>query len=80
MTEKKIKKPELKYYDVKMEVTLPATVVYRVLAETPEDALELAKKANPLSVKYVLNKKKPLKALIYDAGSSLIRLTKTYLR
>jgi hypothetical protein len=74
------KEKHLKNYDVKMEVTLPATIVYRVLAESPEEALELVKKANPLSVKYLLKKKRDLKALVYDAGTTLVRFTKTYLR
>lgn len=39
------KQPEKEYFTVKMEVLVPATVEYKILAETPEQALDLAKKA-----------------------------------
>lgn len=59
---------------------LPATITYRVLAESPEEALDLIKKKDPTSVRYILNKKRDLKALVYDAGTTLMRFTKSYLK
>lgn len=70
--------PPKKYYDVKLEVTLPATITYRVLAESPEAAVELINNQPPMHVKHVLNKKRNLKAVVYDGGSTLIRFTKKY--
>lgn len=72
--------PLKKYFDVKVECTLPATVTFRVLAESPEQALELSKRASPTSVKYVLPKRRDIKAIVYDAGTVLIRFTKNLLR
>lgn len=71
---------QLKYYDVKIEVQLPATVIYKVLAESPEQALELANRASPVSVKYNLLRKKDLKATVYDAGTTMIRFLKNFIR
>lgn len=67
---------EKKYYDVKVEVMLPATLTYRILAGNPEEALQLSKKAQPNAVRHRLVGKKDLKAMVYDAGSSIIRLVK----
>ncbi len=71
--------PPKKYYDVKLEAMAPITVTYRVLAESPEAALELINRSPPTHVRHVLNKKRNLKAVVYDAGSTLIRFTKAYL-
>lgn len=65
------------YFDVKMEVLLPATVVYRVQAEDAEKALEEVKSNTvPVQLKYVLPKKKVLKIMVYDAGCSMIKFIK----
>lgn len=39
------KQPVLEYFTVKMEVLVPAEVEYKILAESPEQALLLASKA-----------------------------------
>lgn len=67
---------EKKYFKVVMECNMPATVTYKVLAESPEKALELIKNMPPIAVKYYLPKKINLKATIYEFGSSLIQLIK----
>lgn len=74
--------PELKYYDVKYETQVPATVTYRVLAETPEEALELSKRSSsaPVNIQYVLARRRDTKASVYDAGSTMIRLIKNIIR
>lgn len=65
-----------KYYDVKVEVLLPAILTYRILAEDPVQALELIKGKSPNSVQHKLHGKKDLMARVYDSGSSMIRHVK----
>jgi hypothetical protein len=76
----KPKIPEKKYFDVKVEVMLPATLTYRVLAETPEQAFELIKNQSPVSVKHKLAGRKEIKATVLDAGSVLVRFVKQLIR
>lgn len=73
---KKEKPPELKYYDVKIECSLPAVLHYRVLAESPEDACEKIKNTSPNGVKYKLLGRKDTRITVYDMGTSLIRLVR----
>lgn len=80
-TENNLKKEALKpkpkfYYDVKIECMLPATLTYRVLAETPEQAAELIKNLSPNSVKHKLIGRKETKLSVYDAGSNLMKFMK----
>jgi hypothetical protein len=67
---------EKKYYDVKIECLLPATLTWRILAETPEQATELVKNQQPNGVKYRLIGRKETKLSVYEAGSSMIRFMK----
>jgi len=74
---------ELHYYTVKVEVTAPLVLEYRVLAEDPEEALDIVNKASPGQFfvsppKPNLSKMKKLKANIYLAGTSLLKLTKKF--
>ena len=64
------------YYEVKVECMLPATLVYKVLAETPQQASEMIKNLSPNSVKHRLIGRKNIKLTVYDAGSSMIRFIK----
>lgn len=75
--------PAKQYYTVKMEITAPATLEYKILAESPEQALEIATKASPGQFlvsppKPNLSRMKKLKANIYLAGTTLIKLTKNF--
>ncbi len=79
MTEKKVKPVEKKYYEVKVECTLPATVTYRILAETPEQALDMIKGKQPNGVKHRLAGRKDIKVMVYDSGSTIVRLVKNLL-
>lgn len=72
----KQEKKTQKYYDVKIECTLPATLTYRVLADDPANAIEKIKNLPPNEVKYKLIGRKEIKLFVYDAGSSMIRLVK----
>jgi len=68
--------PPKYYYDVKVECMLPATLIYRVHAESPEQASQLIKGLTPNSVKHRLIGRKELKLTVYDAGSSMIKFMK----
>jgi hypothetical protein len=68
--------PIKKQFDVKIEAMLPATLTYRIWAESPEEALLLTKKAQPINVKHNLAAKKNIRATVSDAYSSIIKLVK----
>jgi hypothetical protein len=70
---KEIDKSKLSYYDVKIESFVPATLMFRVLAESQEQAMEKIKNSQPNSVKYKLSKRKDIKIMIYDAGTTLLK-------
>jgi hypothetical protein len=75
----KVKSPPLKekrYYDVKVECMLPATLTFRVLAEDPAQATNLIRGMSPIGVKHKLVGRKDLKMTVYEAGSSLIKWVK----
>jgi hypothetical protein len=78
--EKKLPIPIVKqYYTITLEVTAPITLSYRVLADDPEQALELIKNASlSASPKPHLHKMKKHKATVHMSGTSTIKLTKTY--
>lgn len=65
-----------KLFDIKIECLLPSTVVYRILAEDAEQALQLSKTAAPTSIRPRLAGRRNLKATVLDAGTSIIRLVK----
>jgi hypothetical protein len=64
------------YFDVKVECLLPATLTYRILAEDAQQAAELIKGTQPVSVKHKLIGRKELKLTVLDAGSTMIRWMK----
>jgi hypothetical protein len=66
------------YFDVVLDALVPCQIKYRVLAESPEDALEEIKRASPMGVKPILNMKKNRVATIYKGGSSLIEFIKRW--
>lgn len=77
MVKEKSKTPPIKqYYDVKVECLLPATLIYKVLAETPQQASEMIKNMQPVGVKHKLIGRKELKLVVYDAGSTMIKFMK----
>ncbi len=78
-TPEKTKQKELKYYDVKVECFLPATLVYKVLAESPQQAADLIKNKSPNAVKHRLHGRKDKKITVYDSGSSVMRFVKNLL-
>jgi hypothetical protein len=85
MTTAKDKKPKIAaprpkfYYDVKVECMLPATLTYRVLAETPQQAADLVKDKSPNSVQHKLIGRKEMVMRVYDASGCVIRFMKKLL-
>lgn len=77
--DKSTKPPELKYFDVRIEVMLPATLHYRVLAESPEKAAEMIRNLPPNAVKHKLQGRREFKLTVYDAGSTMIKFIKNLL-
>ena len=76
---KKIAAPKQKqYYDVRLEVTVPAVITYRVYAEDESDALVQINKKTPSGVKPNISQKRNIKATVFQTGSSIIRLIKRF--
>jgi hypothetical protein len=74
------KKPkDKKYFDVKVECMLPATLIYKILAEDAEEASLLIKNKQPNYVHHKLIGRKEIKLTVYDAGSNMIRFIKRLL-
>ena len=67
---------KLSYYDVKVESMVPATLIFKVLAESPEQAAELSKSKQPNQVQYKLNSRRDSKLTVYDLGSCVIKFMK----
>lgn len=67
------------YYDVVVEAQVPATLRYRILAESPEEAYQIYQQTNPSNIKYHIQQKRNIKMTIYDAGSTIIRFMKRFL-
>lgn len=73
--------PTKKYYTVKVETLTPVIYSYRVLAESPEEAIKISadawKQASQSAPPQILSgKMKRLKATVYEYGTSLIKLIK----
>jgi len=79
-TKKKVVAPKVKsYYDVKVECMVPITLIYKVLADDEQEALELFSKKTPTQMKPNLLLKKIIKATVYTSGSSMIKFVKNYM-
>ena len=74
------KKPYKQFYDVKVECTVPAIFVFKVYAESPEEALELYNKKAPIHIQYKPKKLKAIKATIYESGKLLIKFVKNFFK
>lgn len=72
--------PVKRFYDVRVECMLPATLTYRVLAEDAQQAADMIKRIPPNSVKHKLIGRKELKLTVYSAGSTLIKFVKNLLK
>ena len=75
----KVKSPPIKdkqYYDVKVETMLPATITFRILAESPEQAADLIKGRSPIEVKHRLFGRKDLSLKVFKAGTNWLEWAK----
>lgn len=81
---KAVLKPIIKqYYSVRIEAVAPLSLSYRVLAETPEEALLMVERtpANcqmDRTPKPSIQRLRKQSASVYISGSSIIKLTKKY--
>jgi hypothetical protein len=74
-----INKPSLIYYTVKLEADVPTLIEYKILASSPEEALEKIKTSNAIeSVKPILPKMKRKNAKVYKRGTIEIQASKRY--
>jgi hypothetical protein len=71
-----VKQVVLEPYDVKVETMVPATLIFKVLAESPEQAVALASKKTPNSIAYFLSQRKDKLVTVYNSNSVIMRLKK----
>lgn len=77
---KKEEKPkEKQQYSVVIECKVPATLTYKVWAETPEEAITMVKAQSPHNAKYNILKRLNIKATVYKAGTSMIHFVKRFI-
>lgn len=67
-----------KNYTIKLEAYIPCSLVYKISAEDEKDALKKLDKQKPSSVIPHLQRKKNIKAMIYEFGSSIVKLVKNF--
>ena len=67
---------KLEHYDVVIETYIKAKIKYRLYAESPEKAVQLAHKRNPDHIQYEFHNRKDIKITVYDAGMLIIRWIK----
>jgi len=77
--EKTAKKAEKQFYTVEVEAWTRSTLKYKVLAETPEEAVELISKSPMLSAPVTkVNGMKKISAKVYQYGTNMIKLMKNF--
>jgi len=77
--EKQPQKPEKKYYTVEVEALIPAVVKYRVLAESPELAVDEAMRAQPIERPTLrLPQMRKLKARVYNWGTNMLKHMRSF--
>lgn len=78
---KKLAAPkQKKYYDIKLECTMPVLLTYRVLADDEHDALIQMKRQAPSDLRPNISQKRDIKATIRESGSSIIKHIKNFYR
>ncbi len=68
-----------KQYTVKVEVMAPVELIYKVWAESPEEAMKNYDRS-PLSKapKPILSRKRKIKATVYKLGTTMVEMEKRY--
>lgn len=69
-----------KNYIIKLEVMVPAVLHFKILASSPEEALEQINKLAPIQIKPDIKRRRNLKATVCESGYSSILHRKTYSR
>jgi hypothetical protein len=69
-------------YSVKLEVMAPVELIFRIFAETPEEAAEMVSRnpIPPLSAapRPIISRMKRIKATVYKAGTNTYYFVKNY--
>lgn len=82
LEKKETKKPEKEYFTVKVEALVPVTFTYRVLAETPEQAVEIISRpgshVETAPPRIMFNAARKIKAKVYNLGTVMMRLVKNF--
>lgn len=80
--EKKLNKTaapkQRKHFDVVVEAMVLTTITYRVSAYDENDALIQINKIAPINIRPNVSKRKDIKAIVKEAGSSIIKLMKVF--
>jgi hypothetical protein len=71
--------PEKRYYTVELEAMVPAIIRYRILAETPEEALAQLDRTPPLErPKTKMQGMRKQVAKVYLWGTNMLQLIKRF--
>lgn len=71
---------KINQYTIKIDYLVPTTITYKIAAENEHEALKMVDK-KPTSyyhMKQNLPRKIKLKAIIFQASTSIVKFTKTY--
>lgn len=68
-----------KVFDVVIEANVVASMKYKIIAYTEQEAVDrvLRGEASPVNVSYNLNKRKNIRAMVYSAGTMLLKFAKS---
>ena len=71
--------PEKQYYSVQVEAMIPATLRYRILAESPEQAVELSLRTAPQEPpKFKLHQMRRKAVRVYSWGTNMLKHIKNF--
>jgi len=72
-------KPKPKYYSIEVEAMIPAILKYKILASSPEEAIQGIFKSSPVSQpRLILSGMKRLGAKVFDFGTKMIKFSKRF--
>lgn len=72
-------KPQPTYYSIELDAMVPAKLKYRILANSPEEALEGISKAQPIQQpRLIFAAMKRVSAQIFNYGTRILRYSKKY--
>lgn len=79
MKDDKIEEIIYQIYEIKVEVTVPTSLVYRIRSDSADNALKEIDKHHPVQSQPHFSKKKMIKATVYSPpGTLTIKATKLY--